>query len=318
MNAPIIHVVLNHGSGSSDAGALAERIEAVATSAGRRAEIHRCEDGAAIERALDQATHGTRASRDAGDSPDAADVSDAVVVAGGGDGTVNAVASRLAGTGGTLGVLPLGTLNHFAKDVGIPQDLDGAMATILAGHVIRVDVGEVNGHVFVNNSSVGLYPRLVELRNRYQSRGIAKWAIAAWATTRVLRTHRDYDLRVCLEGEELHRRTPLVFIGNNRYEMSGLDAGKRETLTDGQLSLYIVRERGAMALLRLMARIVGGTATETHSLDELQMQSARIETDRAELKVAVDGEVLRLGTPLTYRIRPRSLAVFTPAPSASS
>jgi diacylglycerol kinase family enzyme len=93
------------------------------------------------------------------------------IVAGGGDGTLNAVAAATIDSGKTLGVLPLGTLNHFAKDLGIPLDLEGAVGAIVAGHAVRVDVGEVNGHLFLNNASLGLYPRIVRERERQQRAG---------------------------------------------------------------------------------------------------------------------------------------------------
>src|SRR5439155_15163527 len=109
-----------------------------------------------------------------------------ILVAGGGDGTVNALAGAVVGRDVRFGVLPLGTLNHFAKDLGIPLDLAAAVDVVLDGRVQSVDVGEVNGRVFINNTSIGVYPRIVELRNRHRGSGMAKWAAALWATLAVL------------------------------------------------------------------------------------------------------------------------------------
>src|SRR4029450_6264872 len=106
-----------------------------------------------------------------------------LVIAGGGDGTVNTVAAALVGTEVVLGVLPLGTLNHFAKDLGLPLELGGAVQTIGAGHTVRIDVGEVNGQMFLNNSSLGLYPRIVRHRQKQTERlGRGKWPAFLWAT----------------------------------------------------------------------------------------------------------------------------------------
>src|SRR5215210_8066918 len=136
------------------------------------------------------------------------------IVAGGGDGTINAVASQIVGTNRTLGVLPLGTLNHFAKDLGIPLDLEGATANLLEGHVEQVDVGEVNGRIFLNNSSLGLYPSIVRHREKQQERlGRGKWPAFIWATLTMLKRYPFLNVRLSTDKEELLRRTPFIFVG---------------------------------------------------------------------------------------------------------
>ena len=122
-----------------------------------------------------------------------------IIVAGGGDGTINAVASAVINTDKTFGVLPLGTLNHFAKDLHIPLDLEDAVRTVLAGHTTQVDVGEVNERIFLNNSSLGLYPRLVHEREKKQQLGSRKWTAFFWAGVAVLRRYPF------LEGQIKHR-----------------------------------------------------------------------------------------------------------------
>src|SRR5262249_39207144 len=160
----------NASSGSGEAQAQAERIRELFATAGRAAEITLAEGARLVETA--KAAVRARAP---------------AIVAGGGDGTINTVASIVVGTGIPLGLLPLGTLNHFAKDLGIPLTIDEAVGVVLGGRTIEVDVGEVNGKIFLNNSSLGLYPRIVRLRERSEARGIWKWPVAAWATLRVLR-----------------------------------------------------------------------------------------------------------------------------------
>src|SRR4051794_37510526 len=115
----------------------------------------------------------------------------ALVVAGGGDGTINAVASALVGTEARLGVLPLGTLNHFAKDLGIPLALEEAVRTVFTGRPQAVDVGEVNGRLFLNNSSLGIYPRIVRLREAHRRQGVRKWIAFVKALAYVLRHPRS-------------------------------------------------------------------------------------------------------------------------------
>src|SRR3982751_1503854 len=131
----------------------------------------------------------------------ATDDPDEVVVAGGGDGTISSVAGTLVGTGKVLGVLPVGTLNHFAKDLGLPLDLDGAVQAIVRGKVREVDVAEVNGNIFINNSSLGIYPHIVSNREAQQERlGRGKLPAALWATFHALRRFPFMDLRVTVEG----------------------------------------------------------------------------------------------------------------------
>ena len=234
------------------------------------------------------------------------------VVAGGGDGTVNAVASALAGTGAVLGVLPLGTLNHFAKDLGIPLDLPGAVRTILSGRVRDVDVGYVNGQMFLNNSSLGMYPQLVRDREAEQGRGHSKWVALTIAAVAALRHPRPVRVRLRLDGAAtLDRRTPLLFVGNNRYSMDGVRMGGRLRLDAGQLWVCMAPEAGYCRLLGLAVRALAG---RLHP-DELDARDATefwVETRRRRVEVAWDGEVTTMATPLHYRIQPRALRVMVP------
>jgi diacylglycerol kinase family enzyme len=237
------------------------------------------------------------------------------VVAGGGDGTINAVASVMADSGVPFGVLPLGTLNHFAKDNGIPLALEEAVATIATGVARLVDVGEVNGQIFLNNSSLGLYPDMVRDREKQQSRlGRGKWLAAAWATLGALRRYPFLSLRLALDdGTEQARRTPFVFIGNNPYTMHGFNIGARERLDTGKLSLYVAQRPGRLALLRLGWAALCGRLAQERDFDVLNTQTLDIETRHRRIRVATDGEVTVMATPLRYRIRPRALNVIVPA-----
>jgi diacylglycerol kinase family enzyme len=153
-----------------------------------------------------------------------------------------------------MGVLPLGTLNHFAKDLGIPLELRGRRATS-RGRVLEVDVGEVNGRVFINNSSLGLYPEIVRERELQQLRlGKSKWRALASAFVRVTRGRPALAVRIESEDDRQVRRTPFVFIGNNRYTMEGFHIGARESLQRGELALYMGRRSGRLGLLWLAMR----------------------------------------------------------------
>jgi diacylglycerol kinase family enzyme len=236
------------------------------------------------------------------------------VVAGGGDGTVSSVAGALAGTGRPLGVLPLGTLNHFAKDLRIPLGLEEAARNVCEGREASVDVGEVNGQVFVNNSSLGLYPRIVRRREKLQEReGSGKWSAFVRAGLAVLRRYPFLYVRLSADGREIVRRTPFVFVGNNEYEVEGTRIGARSRLDGGRLSLYVAHRTGRLGLLRLALSALLGRLRQAHDFDALCAQEIWVETRRPKrIPVATDGEVTVMTTPLHYRVRPGALKVIVP------
>ncbi|MEO8802604.1 MAG: diacylglycerol kinase family protein [Rudaea sp.] len=236
-----------------------------------------------------------------------------IVVAGGGDGTINAVASVVIGTNIELGVLPLGTLNHFAKALHLPLDVEEAARNVIAGNAIAVDVGEVNGHIFLNNSSLGLYPSMVRRRDTQQEQlGRGKWAAAVWAAFTLLRRHAFLRVRLSVGGEKIERRTAIIFIGNNAYQMNGLRIGERERLDGGLLSLYLPHRGGRSGLSMLAVRALFGRLRESKDFDVLFATAIDIETHHKRLLVATDGEVEAMDAPLRYRIRPCTLRVICP------
>jgi YegS/Rv2252/BmrU family lipid kinase len=234
------------------------------------------------------------------------------VVAGGGDGTINAVAATIIDSEKTLGVLPSGTMNHFAKDLGIPLELEGAVRTIVAGHAASVDVGEVNGRVFLNNSSLGLYPRVIREREKQQRLGWGKWPAYLWAALAVLRRYPFLDVRLNVDGKERATRTPFVFVGNNEYEMEWLNIGGRAHLDRGALSVYTTKGTGRLGLIRLaLGALVGGLRQERDFV-AFTTRDLWIGTPHARVRVALDGEVITMEPPLHYRIRPGALRVLAP------
>jgi diacylglycerol kinase family enzyme len=239
---------------------------------------------------------------------------DALVV-GGGDGTVGAVAAVLSGTGLPLGILPFGTLNHFARDAGIPAELNAAVETIAAGHVRAVDLAEVNGRVFVNNSSVGLYPLIVRDRERQQEHlGRGKWPAMARAAGRALWRLSKWRLRIGAEDETVRVETPILFVGNNRYETGLFGLGKRTALDEGKLYLYAVKARGRLSLAKAVLQALFGRLEERDFV-VISGTEAKVESRRARLHVAADGETFVAETPLRYRIRPRALKLIVPLAS---
>ena len=236
-----------------------------------------------------------------------------MLIAAGGDGTISTAAAALAGTDIPLGVLPFGTLNHFAKDLGVPLELEASVRNIIENNVTAVDVAEVNGRVFINHSSLGLYPDMVRDRERQQSRlGRGKWHSFLWASLSVLRRFPFLVVRIEVESTKEDFVTPVVFIGNNEYQMQGFDIGARESLQGGVLSIYIVKKQRRAALVRLSLAALLGRLEQARDFEALTATELVIETHRTRVLVSADGEVQPMTSPLHYRIRPRALRVIVP------
>ena len=235
-----------------------------------------------------------------------------VIVAAGGDGTVSAVAGVAVETRATIGVLPMGTLNHFAKDLGLPTDLEQAVAAIAAGHTCDVDVGEVNGRVFVNNSSVGLYPRMVWERNVEQRRGRTKWTAFAIAMMRTWRNYRTITAHLVVEGKAAVVRTPFIFVGNNHYIAEGFQLGGRSRLDEGRLSVYMAPECGRFEILSLPVRALVRKLESAELFVEFPAETLTVDVPSRRVSVALDGEVALSRSPLEYRIRLRALKAIVP------
>ncbi len=295
-----IAVVLNAGAGGGGGARAEGEIRERFAAAGRTVQVAVC-------RSSDALLASARAALADGCS---------ALVGGGGDGTLGGLAALVAGTSAPLGVLPLGTLNHFARDLGIPLALPDAIDVILHGRVAAVDVGEVNGRVFLNNSGLGVYPRVVRLRERLQRSGLAKWIAMLWASLAVLRRHPFVALRLEVNGVTEFRRTPLVLVGNNAYQMEGIHAAARPSLQQGRLAVYVMNASHRRGLLRLALTVLLRGPDAVPELETLRVAELTVETRRRHAQVALDGEVADLVTPLRYRIRPAALRVFVPGPAA--
>jgi diacylglycerol kinase family enzyme len=234
---------------------------------------------------------------------------DDTVVAAGGDGTVSAIAARLSGTGRILGVIAGGTLNHFAKDLRIPLDLPEAVDLLRRRPVRSIDIAEVNGRAFINNSSLGMYPQIVRQREKIRRRGFRKWTAFAGALLRTFLRWPLVRVRLDVEGRALRRLTPFVFVGNNRYELEGLRMGSRDRLDAGELCLCSARRMSRFSLVRMVIRGLLGGLRHSGDLDVTCARELWVNT-RRQVDVALDGEVVRMRAPLHYRIRPGALKVI--------
>ena len=258
----------------------------------------------------------TTQTYDAPDPVDAARLAVAdgmtMVIAAGGDGTIGAVASVLTGTQVALGVLPTGTLNHLAKDLKIPLALEEAIGVISRCKTEWVDVAEVNGRVFVNNSSLGVYPAMVMLRSDEESKGSNRWFALIRAMSSAVRNFPILDVRLTVGGITVERRTPLLFIGNNEYELEGLNLGTRSTLKDGRLFVAVAHAMSGFGLFRLFVGALFGKLRQSDALEAFPATEAFVEVRRGMVRISTDGEAMWMKPPLHYRIRPQQLCVIVP------
>jgi diacylglycerol kinase family enzyme len=291
-----IDVIINAGSGAQDKEEAARRVSDCFSSRGIPARVELVRTPGDLPAAAERAARS--------DSE--------IVVAGGGDGTIGAVAAGLLDSPKALGILPLGTFNYFARRHGIPLDLDGALG-IIAGDIAprAVSVGEVNGRVFLNNSSIGLYPAILKQRETtYRRFGRSQAAAYLSAAFVLIRPPGFLHLEVTADGKPIARRTPLLFVGVNPHQMADFGIPGYECVDDGRLAVYVTRPLSTGQMWRLGLR---GFLRGLHGANELEVMCAEdllVGVKRKRVRVAMDGEIARLRSPLRYRLRKDALRVL--------
>ncbi len=290
-------ILVNQGGGSAGDDAR-ERVAAALRSAGIEGEVELLPGGELADRAARAVAEGAT-----------------LVVAAGGDGTMSAVAGALAGTRTALGVLPLGTLNHLARDLGISFKLDEAAAVIAAGHVRTIDVARLNERIFINNSAIGLYPLMVADREGQQERlGRSKRLAMFVAGLRMLVRFHHHRLKLTINEQRTeHVLTPLLFVGNNDYRLDLGGAGQRASLSDGILSVIVMRRMGRIGFFAALVRALIGRTRPADMIKLDHVLALKVESRRSQLTVSSDGETAQIVPPLDYRIDPAALRVIAPA-----
>lgn len=289
---PPLPVIVNRsgGTASAEGAGLAERIEEAFARV-----------GSAIRLALVEPGDFAAAVRRCAGSPR--------VVVGGGDGTIGTAAGIVAGWGGEFAVLPLGTRNHFARQLGVPLDLDEAATLAASGKAVPVDLGAAGQRTFVNNASLGIYVELVRQR---EVLALPKW-LGSWvAGWRVLRQLRPQWFVLRIDGCAQRISTAMLFVGNNRYELSEGRPAERGALDRGLLSLFALAPLSRMGVVRAALRVALGFPDFVRDFS-LETTAAEITIEgEGDIGVALDGERLRLALPLTLSVRPGALKVVAP------
>jgi diacylglycerol kinase family enzyme len=231
---------------------------------------------------------------------------DCLVVAGG-DGTVNGAVDEIGGSSTPLGIIPRGTYNHFARDLGLPDDEDACIEIIAAKNMRTVDIAEANGKIFLNNASIGAYPFALILRDQYENhRGMQKRFAMIGAVIKTFFIFPVVSVTIETEKETYVRKTPFVFIGNNVYT-----SGKRERLDEGVLSVYCAHKKSRWGIL-FMGLLSAVSSLKEQYFDEHITKNLTIELKKNRTYVALDGDIISLNSPVQFSVRPQSLKVFAP------
>ena len=235
------------------------------------------------------------------------------VVAAGGDGTICAVAAVLAGTGRRLGILPMGTFNYFARGLGLPEDLSAAVDLIATGEAHPICVGDVNGRVFLNNASLGLYPAILQTRETTYSHWGRSRLAAHWSVlVTFLNFYHPLALTVTVDGVPLRTRTPLAFVARSAYQLDLFDLEGADCIRNHRFALFLAPDVNRWQLLFYALRLAWGRMEAGRDFELICGDDIVIETRRRRRLLARDGERERLSSPFRFRIRKDALCVIAP------
>lgn len=302
-NPPPLFVVINAGSGRHESGEAIATIRATLEAAGRQVDILEVDDPARLPDRIAEALQRARAAG-------------GVIVAAGGDGTLNAAAQQLVGSGVPMGVLPQGTFNYFGRVHGISQDIAESTQALLSAQATPVQVGRVNGRVFLVNASLGLYPELLEDREAYKQKFGRSRVVAAFSGLRtLLGDHEQLQLDIESRGARRSVRTPTLFVGNNRLQLERIGIAEAEELEHGFLAALMLRPIGDLAMLGLALRGALGRLGEADTVETFAVRRITVTPrGRRMVKVALDGEVMNLPVPIVFDVGPEPLLLMLPVP----
>ena len=299
-----LFIVLNLGSGNEAKDEVRKAIESELMQAARPYRFVPVEPGELVQACQ-------RAAR-------LAQEQDGVIVAVGGDGTINSAAQAALGHDCPLGVIAQGTFNLFAREHGLPLDAADATRALLRARPEPVQVGWVNQRVFLVNAAVGLYPKLLADREQAKHRlGRRRWIAMLSGLVSLFEWRLQLALDVELDGRSTRLRTPSLFVCNNRVQLErlGIEEEVLAQLGEGRLAGLVARAMGAGAKLRLIVGAIRGKLGEARDIQSFTLRSLAVTTRHAKrIKVATDGEVQWMQLPLRFTVAPRPLKVMLLAP----
>ena len=294
---PDVCVILNLGSGKKKDPGVRTRIEVALARHPGRFELRTVRKGRDLAATVD------RAAREGFPT----------LVAAGGDGTICAVAAGALRHGRTLGVLPMGTFNYVARGLGLPEDLDEAVDLIAGGRSWPLSVGEVNGKLFLNNASLGLYPAILRQREGTYRRWGRSRIAAHWSVLKtVIRFHRPLSLRVVVDGAPIRRRTPLAFVARSAYQLELFGLNGADDVRAGRFALFLAPDCNRWGLLLFAVRLMWRSMEQGRDFDYFTGEEIEIATRKGRRLVARDGERERMRSPFRFRVLHGRLRIVAP------
>lgn len=235
------------------------------------------------------------------------------IVAAGGDGTVNGVAHALLGKQANLAVLPLGTFNFFARGLGLPQEPEAAAKAILAGHPKTISVGSVNGQLFLNNASIGIYPRILQVREDVYARWGRSRLMAYWTVlTTLIRFQAPRRMVLETDGGRIDMKTPLVFVARSAYQLERFGLSGAQAISDDRFAVFVALGGSRWHLLKLALHLALRRVSEGEDIQLIPSRSLTVYTTRRRPRVAFDGEKRHMRSPLKFRIHDNALSIIVP------
>ncbi len=297
MTQPIT-VIFNGGSGSAKEDSTRERILTRLEGSGRTIELVQIGDH-------DEASLASIIIRTA--------ENDGIVVAAGGDGTINAVAHACYLHKATMGIIPLGTFNYFARDNDIPTDLDAALDTVLTGEPVNVAAGFVEERLFLNNASFGLYATLIKNRENDTSRFGRYRFIAFLSALRTLfGKSRLFTIQLARNGIYETHKAAMLFVGNNPLQLANVGLDNAAHSAKHRLAVVLVKPLNRWQMAKLILRGVTRSLTRAEQVEEYGANEFQLQTKRKTIHAVLDGEIMRLRTPLAFRIEAEALSLIVP------
>jgi YegS/Rv2252/BmrU family lipid kinase len=296
------HVIMNQDSGADNKAVLTTEIETAFAAHGWQVEFV-----LADRRDLRSRTQKT-----------VAQAPGAIVVAGG-DGTINTVASACVEAQRPLGLVPAGTFNYVARNLGVPTEVSEAVAVIVNGWVREVDIGEINGRIFLNNAGIGLYAQMLERREQDKRRFGRSRMVAFLSGMRcLLSAHPLYTVEVLADGQTARHQTTTLFFGCNALQLGDFNVAAAECLRHQKLAVLLLKLHNRWEASLAACAALLGRLDEVYTTEVFCASSIRVQTGRRALKVAIDGEIVLQRSPLDVTLRPGALQVFAPAKEHNS
>lgn len=295
-----VTVILNSGANSEERASLAKSVIHAFQEAGKEVSIVTIQPGKdLVEQCKIHVAHAKQSS--------------GVIVGAGGDGTINTVASLCYREGVILGIIPLGTFNYFARELGIPTTIPEAVHVIATGLSKPVSIGLVQDHIFLNNASFGLYRNIIRQREQASSR-FGRIRIIAFlsAVYTLLQDQKAFSIKIHSDIQQTWHTTPMVFVGNNTLQLENLGMDVAECTKQDKLAIVIMKRVTRWHMLRFLFRGLIRNLKDASNLEEFCADSFIVETHHKALELVVDGEIVRCTTPLEFRVEKHALRVLVP------